>query len=49
MNLKVPIDWRNDPGAVFGVAWRIDAVAAAGLTETIERLSYAWTFPPNGI
>lgn len=43
MNLKVPIDWRNDPGAVFGVAWRIDAVAAAGLTETIERLSYAWT------
>lgn len=43
MNMTVHTEWKNDPEAVAAVTWRITAVAAAGLTEIIERLSYAWT------
>lgn len=43
MNLTLAPDWRNDANAVAAVAWRTAAVAAAGLTETVERLSYVWT------
>ncbi|RFA19271.1 GNAT family N-acetyltransferase [Subtercola boreus] len=35
--------WRKDPDAVVAAHWRTEAVARAGLTERIERLSYAWT------
>lgn len=43
MNMTVPTEWKDDPEAVAAVTWRITAVAAAGLTESIERLSFAWT------
>lgn len=43
LNMTVATTWKNDPEAVAAVAWRSKAVAAAGLTESIERLSYAWT------
>jgi RimJ/RimL family protein N-acetyltransferase len=40
--------WREDPAAVAAVAWRQDAARRAGLTHTLERLSYAWT-PSNPV
>lgn len=43
MNLNLPTDWKEDPRAVAAVDWRTDAVASAGLTARIERLSYVWT------
>lgn len=43
VNMSVPTDWKDDPRAVAAVKWRSDAAASAGLTETIERLSFAWT------
>ncbi len=38
--------WREDDAATAAVAWRQAAAHRAGLTYTLERLSYAWT-PPN--
>ncbi len=43
MNITVPRNWNDNPEAVAALAWRTDAVAAAGLTKRTERLSYAWT------
>lgn len=42
LNMDVPPNWHDDPLAVAAVKWRQDAVTSAGLTERIERLSYAW-------
>lgn len=42
LTLTVDVGWRADAAAVRAVAWRTDAAASAGLTESIERLSYAW-------
>ncbi|MEW9550885.1 GNAT family N-acetyltransferase [Nonomuraea sp. NPDC050783] len=36
-------DWREDPKALAGLAWRREAVARAGLTDELERLRFAWT------
>lgn len=43
LNMDVPQNWHDDPRAVAAVKWRQDAVVSAGLSETIEKLSYAWT------
>lgn len=43
MNITVPTDWNDNPEAVVALTWRTAAVEATGLTERIERLSYAWT------
>jgi ribosomal protein S18 acetylase RimI-like enzyme len=43
MNITLAPGWQSDERARAAVAWRSAATAAAGLTETIERLSYAWT------
>lgn len=43
LTMTVEPRWRDDPAALAAIAWRTGAVAAAGLTQSIERLSYAWT------
>ena len=48
MNITVPPGWKSDPEAIEAVSWRTAAVAATGLSQTIERLSYAWT-PAQGL
>lgn len=40
--------WREDPAAAAAVGWRQDAATRAGLTHTLERLSFAWT-PEQGV
>ncbi|THJ68548.1 hypothetical protein E8P82_01135 [Arthrobacter echini] len=47
-NLTVATGWKDDPDAVAALTWRTGALAAAGLSERIERLSYAWT-PEDGL
>jgi hypothetical protein len=39
----LPGDWRDQPGAVTALAWRQEAARRAGLTVSVERLSYEWT------
>lgn len=41
--IDVATDWRTNPEAVSAVTWRDEALGAAGLEETIERLKFAWT------
>ena len=41
--LDVPTTWHDDPAARDAVAWRVEAAAAAGLDEPVERLRLAWT------
>lgn len=43
LNLTVATTWQDDQIAVAAVGWRVRAAAMAGLTEQIERLSFAWT------
>ncbi len=42
-SMDIVTDWRTDPDAVEAVTWRDEALSAAGLAETIERLKLAWT------
>ncbi|MGI4896110.1 MAG: GNAT family N-acetyltransferase [Janthinobacterium lividum] len=35
--------WREDPCVVGAVAWRLQAAAAAGLSEQLERVRYEWS------
>jgi len=44
----VPADWHDRPDVVAAVAWRRDAVAAAGLPVPLERLRYTWE-PSDGL
>ena len=41
--LRLPTDWRHRSDSIAAVAWRQEALAAAGLTERNERLQVAWT------
>lgn len=41
--LLLPSDWRSNEGIRTSVSWRLEAVANAGLTETVERLRFEWT------
>lgn len=41
-HLDVPTHWREDPAAAQAVGWRTRAAARVGLTERIDRLSFAW-------
>jgi ribosomal protein S18 acetylase RimI-like enzyme len=43
LNLSLAPGWRDDAQALKAEAWRVSAVAKAGLTEKTERLSFAWT------
>lgn len=44
----IPGDWRERPDVVAALGWRTEAVAAAGLTDLLERLRYEWT-PADGL
>ena len=41
--LLLPTDWRSKLAIEQAVAWRLEAVARAGFTDTVERLRYEWT------
>jgi GNAT superfamily N-acetyltransferase len=41
-HIDLPTDWRSDRAAVSAVEWRQQAAARAGLTDVVERLSFAW-------
>ncbi len=43
--INVDPGWREDPVTVAAVAWRAEAAHRAGLTHSLERLSYTWTPP----
>lgn len=41
-HLSVPPDWRSRHDVVAALSWRWQAALAAGLTEELERLRFAW-------
>jgi len=41
--IDVRPDWRADAAALAAVEWRQQAAARAGLTHTLERVSFLWT------
>lgn len=45
--VRLPGSWRDDERASRAVAWRCEALAEVGLTESLERRQYAWT-PEDG-
>ncbi|MET7419597.1 GNAT family N-acetyltransferase [Dactylosporangium sp. NPDC005555] len=42
-NVSLAEGWRDHPATVAAVAWRREAVFAAGLTDEVERLRFEWT------
>lgn len=46
--VRVPGSWRDDERSVRAVAWRCEALADVGITESLERRQYAWT-PEYGV
>lgn len=46
--VRLPGSWRDDERAARAVAWRCEALADVGITESLERRQYAWT-PEDGV
>lgn len=46
--VRLPGSWRDDERSVRAVAWRCEALAEVGVTESLERRQYAWT-PENEV
>lgn len=46
--LRLPAAWRADEQAARAEAWRREALSDVGITDSLERLQYAWT-PRSGV